>query len=49
MLVQDGEEQALDAVGNDPCLEAAPEEDPPFDGWLVTTPTERDDPCAAFR
>lgn len=30
-------------------LEAAPEEAPPFDGWLVTAPTERDDPCAAFR
>lgn len=30
-------------------LEAAPEETPPFDGWLITAPTERDDPCAAFR
>ncbi|ABV94710.1 conserved hypothetical protein [Dinoroseobacter shibae DFL 12 = DSM 16493] len=30
-------------------FESAPEEAPPFDGWLVTAPTERDDPCAAFR
>jgi uncharacterized iron-regulated protein len=30
-------------------LEAAPEETPPFDGWIVTAPTERDDPCAAFQ
>jgi uncharacterized iron-regulated protein len=34
-------------------LEAAPDEalpaDQPFDWWIVTPPTPRDDPCAAFR
>ena len=30
-------------------LEAAPDEAPPYDLWLVTPPAERDDPCAAFR
>ncbi|MGY6412285.1 MAG: ChaN family lipoprotein [Alkalilacustris sp.] len=29
-------------------LEAAPEDDPPFDTVRVTAPAERDDPCAAF-
>ncbi|MBW6418942.1 ChaN family lipoprotein [Celeribacter sp. PS-C1] len=29
-------------------LEAAPEEAPPYNLWLVTAPVERDDPCAAL-
>ncbi|MEY8883078.1 ChaN family lipoprotein [Donghicola sp. XS_ASV15] len=29
-------------------LEAAPEDAPPYDAWLVTDRTERGDPCAAF-
>ncbi|WP_095589510.1 ChaN family lipoprotein [Actibacterium ureilyticum] len=30
-------------------LEAAPEATPPYDLWILTAPTPRDDPCAAFR
>lgn len=30
-------------------LEERPDDPPPFDGWIVTAPTERDDPCAAFQ
>lgn len=30
-------------------FESVPEGPQPFDGWLVTEPAERDDPCAAFR
>lgn len=30
-------------------LEAAPEDTPPYDLWLVTAPAEREDPCAAFK
>ncbi len=29
-------------------FESAPEEDMPFDLWLVTDPVEREDPCAVF-
>ncbi|KGB81060.1 lipoprotein [Rhodovulum sp. NI22] len=29
-------------------FEEAPEDDPPFDRWLITAPAERDDPCAGF-
>lgn len=29
-------------------LEQVPDDPPPYDLWLVTAPTERDDPCAAF-
>lgn len=45
-LSQVAPEVSVYALGQ---LEAAPEEVPPFDGWIVTAPTERDDPCAAFR
>ncbi len=30
-------------------LEAIPDDEPPFDLWLVTEPAERGDPCEAFR
>ena len=29
-------------------FEAPPDGDAPHDGWIVTAPAERDDPCAAF-
>lgn len=45
-LSQAAPEVSVYALGQ---VEAPPDDTPPFDGWIVTMPTERDDPCAAFR
>ena len=46
MLARAAPDLTLVSIGQ---FEAPPEDDPPFDLWLVTTPAPRDDPCAAFR